>query len=141
MTDALMSAPLPVPDPDSASYWDALAEGKLKICRCVDTGTWIHPPLERSRITGGPVRFDEVSGYGTIFSFIVIRQPTVPGHRPPYVTALIELDEQSGLRMSAVVDAQPHTIRIGQRVRARIVEIGDSGVYAPEFVPIGTDEE
>ncbi|MCK0516689.1 OB-fold domain-containing protein [Williamsia sp. DF01-3] len=140
MTDSLMLAPLPVPDPDSAPYWNALAEGKLKICRCVDTGTWIHPPLERSRITGGPVRFDEVSGFGTIFSYIVIRQVTVPGHQPPYVTAIIELDEQPGLRMTGVVVAEPQALRIGQRVKARIVDIGESGVKAPEFVLVDTDE-
>lgn len=139
MTGPLMFAPSPVSDPDSIPYWDALAEGKLKLCRCVETGTWIHPPLERSRATGGPVRFEEVSGYGTIFSFIVIRQPTVPGHQPPYVAAIIELDEQPGLRMSAVVDAEPQTVRIGQRVKARIVEIGVSGFFAPEFVPIDAD--
>nr|MDT0525938.1 zinc ribbon domain-containing protein [Streptomyces sp. DSM 41633] len=70
-------------------YWDGLKNGKLMLCRCDDTGKWIHPPLERSRYTGGPVHFDEVSGDGTVFSYVVVRQPLVPGRTPPYIVGLI----------------------------------------------------
>ena len=89
------------------------------LCRCDDTGKWIHPPLERSRFTGGPVHFEEVSGEGTVFSYIVVRQALVPGRMPPYVVALIELDEQPGLRINAVIDCDPADVRIGQRVELR----------------------
>jgi uncharacterized OB-fold protein len=113
------AAPIPVPDPDSAGYWDALREGTLKLCRCVETGTWIHPPQERSP-TGGTVTFEPVSGRGTIFSFIVVRQQTVPGHQTPYVVGVVELDEQVGLRLTGIVDAEPDEVRVGARVRARL---------------------
>ncbi|EKF21146.1 hypothetical protein C731_4849 [Mycolicibacterium hassiacum DSM 44199] len=102
------------------------------LCRCDDTGRWIHPPLERSRFTGGPVHFEEVSGNGSIFSFIVVRQALVPGRTPPYVIGLVELDEQPGLRINAVIDADPAAVRIGARVRLRIAELG--GFRIPEFV-------
>ena len=132
-THPLLMPPIPVPDPDSAPYWEALKNGKLMLCRCDDTGKWIHPPLERSRYTGGPVHFEEVSGRGTVYSFIVIRQALVPGRVPPYVVGLIELDEQPGLRINAVIDADPADVRIGQPVQARIVDLGDSGYRIPEF--------
>lgn len=134
MTDSGLLPPIPIPDPDTAPYWDALKDGKLMLCRCDDTGKWIHPPLERSRYTGGPVHFEEVSGKGTIFSYIVIRQALVPGRIPPYVVGLIELAEQPGLRMSAFIDVDPADVRIGQQVELRIVDLGESGYRIPEFV-------
>jgi uncharacterized OB-fold protein len=130
----VLAPPVPVPDFDTFPFWEGTKEGKLKLCRCVDTGEWIHPPLERSRRTGGPVRFEEISGRGTIFSFVVVRQQTVPGHEAPYVVALVELAEQRGLRMSGIVDAAPEDVAVGLPVQARITEVGDSGFHAPEFV-------
>lgn len=134
MTNPLLLPPVPLPDPDTAPYWDALKEGRFMMARCVDTGQWFHPPLERSPYTGGEIRFEEVAGTGTVYSYIVIRQQTVPGHTPPYVTAVIELDEQPGLRLTGVVDAEADQVRVGSRVKARIVEIGESGFKAPAFV-------
>jgi uncharacterized OB-fold protein len=104
------------------------------LCRCDDTGKWIHPPLERSRFTGGPVHFEQVSGEGTIFSYIIVRQSLVPGRIPPYVIGIVELAEQPGLRINAIIAADPGDVRIGQPVRMRIVDLGDSGFRVPEFV-------
>jgi uncharacterized OB-fold protein len=126
-------SPVPIPDVDTLPFWKATGEGKLMLCRCVDTGEWIHPPQERSRRTGGPVRFEEVSGLGTIFSFIVVRHQSVPGHAVPYVVGLVELDEQAGLRLTGIIAAPPEDVTIGLPVRARIVGLGDSGFHAPEF--------
>lgn len=126
--------PIPVPDPDTAPFWDGLRQGTLMMCRCDDTGAWIHPPLERSPHTGGPVHFEEVSGRGTIFSYIVVHQALVPGRTPPYVIAIVELDEQPGLRINAVIDVDPAAVRIGQAVVLRVVDLGDSGYRIPEFV-------
>jgi uncharacterized protein len=127
-------APIPVSDPDSAPFWEGLQRGKLMLCRCDDTGKWIHPPLERSRFTGGPVHFEEVSGKGTIFSYIVVRQSLVPGRNPPYVIGLVELAEQPGLRISAIIAADATEVRIGQQVTMRIVDLDETGYRIPEFV-------
>ncbi len=127
--------PVPVPNPDTQGYWDALAEGTLKLCRCDDTGQWMHPPLERSRYTGGQVHFEEVSGNGTIYSYIVVRQALVPGRQPPYVIALVDIAEQPGVRLSAYIDADPADVFIGQPVKARIVPLADTGFNVPIFEP------
>jgi uncharacterized OB-fold protein len=134
VTNLALLQPIPVPDPDSEPFWEGLKNGKLMLCRCDDTGRWIHPPLERSRYTGGPVHFEEVSGDGMIFSYIVARQALVPGRMPPYVIGIIELAEQPGLRLNAIIAADPVEVWIGQAVRMRIVDLGDSGYRVPEFV-------
>ncbi|BCO34358.1 hypothetical protein BMW24_017170 [Mycobacterium heckeshornense] len=136
MTNSPLVPPVPVPDPDTAPFWEGLKEGKLMLCRCDDTGKWIHPPLERSRFTGGPVHFEQVSGEGTIFSYIVVRQPLVPGRIPPYVIGIVELAEQPGLRINAIIAADPAEVRIGQPVRMRVVDLGDTGFRVPEFIVV-----
>jgi uncharacterized protein len=135
VTNPALLSPVPAPDPESAPFWEGLKNGKLMLCRCEDTGKWIHPPLERSRYTGGPVHFEQASGEGTIFSYIVVRQPLVPGRVPPYVIGIVELAEQPGLRINAIIAADPADIRIGEPVRIRIVDLADSGYRIPEFVP------
>jgi uncharacterized protein len=135
VTNPALLPPVPAPDPESAPFWEGLKNGKLMLCRCEDTGKWIHPPLERSRYTGGPVHFEQASGEGTIFSYVVVRQPLVPGRVPPYVIGIVELAEQPGLRINAIIAADPADIRIGEPVRIRIVDLADSGYRIPEFVP------
>lgn len=80
------------------------------------------------------MHFAEVSGEGTIFSYIVVRQALVPGRVPPYVVGLIELTEQAGLRINAVIDAEPAEVRIGQPVQLRVVDLGEGGYRITEFV-------
>jgi hypothetical protein len=132
VTDQTMTPPVPVPDPDTAGYWRATAEGKLMLCRDVETGEWIHPPLERSR-TGNATTFEEVSGRGTIYSFIVVRQQLVPVREVPYVVGVIELDEQPGLRLTGVILADPVDVVAGLPVQARIAPFGSGEFQAPEF--------
>jgi len=124
-----------VPDPDTAPFWEATANGTLMLCRCVDTGEWIHPPVERSRRTGGPVRFEPVSGRGTVFSYVVVRQQLVPGHEVPYVVAVVELEEQAGLRMTGILVADPGEVRIGMPVQAQLSDAGGTSPRAVQFVP------
>ena len=54
---------------------------------------------------------------------------------PAYVVGLIELAEQQGMQLNAVVDVHPAAVRIGQAVELRIVDLGDSGYRITEFVP------
>jgi uncharacterized OB-fold protein len=130
-----VTGPVPLRDADSAGFWDAARAGALALARCSDCRTWQHPPLERCRRCGGSIGFEPVSGDATVFSFIVVRHPAVPGHEVPYAVGLVELPEQPGLRMTAVIDADPDAVTIGMPVRARMVRVGASDEYAPEFVP------
>ena len=122
-----------IPLETSAAGWDALRNDRPAISRCDDCRTWQHPPQERCRHCGGPASFEDVSGRGTIFSFIVVRQQMVPGHDVPYVVGLVELEEQRGLRLSARVAATPEDVTIGAPVRVRFADIGNSGFRAPEL--------
>lgn len=131
--------PQPSPDVDSAPFWEATAEGRLALCRCVDCGLWLQPPLERCRRCAGATRFEDVAGTGTVYSFIVQRQPSVVGYidAVPYVVALVELDDQPDLRLAArIVAVEPEHMSVGMRVVAEIVPLPGGDYNVPVFKPV-----
>ncbi len=134
--------PQPAVDPDTAGFWAATARGELALCRCQVCRTWLQPPMERCRVCGGPTAYEQVTGDGTIYSFIVVNRPSTSGYaeQVPYAVALVELDEQPGLRLSArLVGVDPHgpEVAIGTRVRAEIVGVPGGPFHVPVFRPRG----
>jgi uncharacterized OB-fold protein len=74
-----------------------------------------------------------VSGRGTIYSFAVAHRAFHPAWQAyvPYVIATIELDE--GVRMVCdLLDVDPASVRIGQRVEAFFAELPGQG-FMPRF--------
>ncbi len=133
MTDARLLPPIPVPDPESAGYWESLSTGVFALSRCTECHRWMQVPQEHCRWCGATTSFEEVSGRGTVFSFIVVRHQSIPSLTPPYVVGMIEFDEQPGLRLTGIIEADPDAVAIGQKVQAIIRPIGESGFSAPSF--------
>jgi len=139
VADGLSLPPQPLPDADSAPFWEATAAGRLAMCRCQECHLWLQPPLERCRRCAGPTAFEDVAGTGTLYSFIVQHQPSVPGYldQVPYVVGLVELDEQPGLRLPGrVVGIQPQDVRCDMRVRAELVPLPGGSFTVPVFRPV-----
>jgi uncharacterized OB-fold protein len=136
---ASLPPPQPQPDFDTAPFWQATAEGALTICRCQACGYWLQPPLERCRKCDGETAFEPVSGLGTIYTFIIQRQPAVVGFfdQLPYAVALIELDEQTDLRLPGrVVGIDPDAVAIGLRVEAHIEDVPGGDFKVPVWAPL-----
>jgi len=136
MTDYTEWPPQPVPDSDSQAYWRATAVGRIELCRCVACGVWHHPPLEHCRSCAAPTRFEAIAAGGAIRSFIVARHLVVPGYRSNqfYVIALVELDEQPGLRLvGQLVGTEPEAVEIGQRVVALTTALPPGDFHVVEF--------
>ena len=131
-----LAPPIPVPDQDSADWWDSLRDGVFAIDYCDRCQRFQHPPFESCRLCGGPLALKAVLGSATLYSFIIQRRAMLPGFEVPYVLGLIELDDQAGLRVSGKVCCEPEAAKIGMRLRARIEEIGQSGYFAPVFDPV-----
>lgn len=129
-----MSTPLlPEPDADTAFFWEGCARRELLILRCRACRTWIHYPKPACRSCGGTdLAPERVSGHGAVYSYTVTHQD-VPGYTAPFVVALIELDEQAGLRMvSNVVDLEPDDVRIGMPVEVTFRPVAED-VWLPVF--------
>jgi len=106
--------------PHPEAHWRAaLAEGRLLLQRARASGTAFFPPRIMEPGTGDEeVEWIEASGMGTVYAVTVVH-PRPPAE--PYDVALIDLDERVRL-MSRVDGIAAEAVRIGQRVRARIVE-------------------
>jgi len=138
--DALHTPPQPVPDPDSAGFWEATSGGQLSMCRCRDCGLWMQPPLERCRSCGAATSYEPVSGAGELYTFIVQHRPVTVGYTDnvPYVVGVVELDEQRGLRLPGrIVDIAPADVKVGMRVQARLEQLPGGDFVVPVFAPSG----
>lgn len=138
----LDTPPAPRPDAETAPYWEATAEGRMVLGRCRECRRWLHPPREACPTCAGPVGFEAVSGRGTVFSFITVHQPTVPGYlrELPYSAALVEIDEQPGVRLPARLagGAGAH-VQIGDRVTLELAELAGSDYRVPVARPVADD--
>ncbi len=137
---APQSPPQPAPDVDSEGFWEATAEGRLAICRCTECGLWLQPPLERCRRCEGATTFEAVAGTGTVYSFIVQRQPSVVGYQDeiPYVVALVDLDDAPGVRLPArLVGIEPEAAAVGMKVAVEFDDLPGGDYRIPVFRPAG----
>jgi uncharacterized OB-fold protein len=126
---------LPRLTPTNEFFWTSGADGQLRFLRCKNDGYFVHPPapicphcLQKS------LEPTAVSGRATVATFTINIQPWIPGFDPPYVIAIVEIEEQAGLRlMTNIVDCAPEDVSIGMPVQVRFEQYDD--VWLPLFAP------
>ena len=105
------------------TYFDFLDSGRFMIQRSAATGRHVfYPRIAEPRTGSQDLQWVEPSGLGTVYSSVTVRR------RPPqsdFNVAIIQLDEGPRL-MSRVEGLASDDVRIGLRVRARIVK-GEQG--------------
>ena len=138
----LGAIPLPAPSPSEVTqfFWDAAREHKLMIQRCDACERYIHWPRLRCPLCQSDrLSPTQVSGKGSIYSFCVVHHAFHPAFTVPYSLAIIELDEQRGLRMvTNIVDCPHEALSVGMPVE---VTFEDREGYAlPQFRPASAAE-
>ena len=126
---------LPRLDDSNRHYWTGGEHGELRILRCDDCRTWIHPPSPICpSCRGRSLTPEATSGVGELHTFTVNHQPWYPGLEPPYTIGVVALPEQDGLRITAgIVGIDPAAVRIGLAVRVVFEQYDD--VWLPFFEP------
>ena len=116
-------------------FWTGGAEGELRLLRCRACRSWVHPPAPVCpECLSREVAPEAVSGRARVATFTLNHQPWVPAPDHPYAIAIVELDEQPGLRlMTNIVNCPPEEVRIGMPVR--VVFERHEDVYVPLFEP------
>jgi uncharacterized OB-fold protein len=111
-------------------FFSFLAQGRFMIQRSRETGRCFFYPRVAEPGTGCmDLEWVEAGGEGTVYSTTVIRQ------KPPavnYNVALIDLAEGPRL-MSRVEGVAPEAVRIGMRVRAKIIRENDQPLLVFEL--------
>ncbi len=125
-----MSAENTLLQPDK-QYQEFLAQGRFMIQRNRQTGKAFFYPRVAEPGTGcTDLEWFAPSGLGTVYALTVISQ------RPPalpYSVVLVDLDE--GARMMSRVDGiAPDQIRIGQRVKAKVIQENEQPLVVFEVV-------
>ncbi|MEX2293916.1 MAG: OB-fold domain-containing protein [Acidimicrobiales bacterium] len=132
--------PLPQVTPFNEWFWTSGEDGRLRIQRCDDCETFVHPPVPvcpacRSRSwTPTPV-----TGRATVVGFTLNQHPWLPGFDPPYVIANVALAEDPAVHLTTnVVGGAPENVHIGQVVDVCFEQHED--VWLPLFTPTGEDD-
>jgi len=129
--------PVPVPDVDSAPFWNGCREHRLLIERCAECGVPRFPPSGMCpHCRSNKVEWLKACGRGKVFSWIVVNHP-VPKDiyrlDVPYVVALVELEE--GVRMPTnIVGCDPGAIRADMPVEVAFEDVS-AELTLPKFRP------
>ncbi|WP_067826675.1 OB-fold domain-containing protein [Actinomadura kijaniata] len=129
----------PAVGPDTRFFWDGVDAGELRVQKCGACGALRHPPgpmcpkchaTERGYVVAG--------GRGTVHSYVVHHHPPVPGRTPPFVVAVVELEE--GVRIVGnVIGCPPEDVRVGMPVRLTFERMDDE-LTLPQWTPADTPE-
>jgi uncharacterized OB-fold protein len=138
MTDHPPTRLLPQPTADSAAFWTGGEREELLIYRCRDCGQRFHPPLPACHhCRGRDVGPEPVSGRASVAAFSVNHHPWLPGFDPPYVVAIVEIEEDPSVRLTTqIIGCPPDDVHVGQAVEVEFEHRED--VWIPLFRPVAT---
>ena len=127
MTTTQRTIPAPQPSPETKTFWDGAAAGKLLFKRCRTCGEpHYYPRALCPFCLSDATEWQEAAGTGTLYSYSVMRRAEVP-----YVIAYVTLDEGVTM-MTNLVDCDVDALRIGQRVKVKFTPT-DGGPPVPTF--------
>jgi len=119
--------------PGSRPFWTSGGSGKLRLWREQRSGRWLHPFAPLPTDTSGLVE-EATSGKATLYTYTVDEHQYHPEVKPPYIIALVELYEQSDLRLPTnIINCSIADLAIGMPMKVTFDQRGD--VYYPLFEP------
>ncbi len=131
---------IPQPDEVSSPYWEAARRHELKIQRCGSCSAYQHPPASNCRCCqSADMRWTQLSGRGTVYTFVIDHRLMVPGFDAPYVVAQIRPEETDDdvVRITAnIKECDLHDVHIGMAVEVFFEDVTED-VTLPQFRPAG----
>lgn len=136
MPETAVPKPLPLPDEDSAPFWEGAAAGRLMLMRCSNCGAVRLPARKHcDNCLSDESSWVQASGRGTVRTFGVMHQRYHPGfdNDLPYNVTIVELEE--GPRITTnIVGVANAQIAVGMAVMVDWERHED--VTLPKFRPI-----
>lgn len=129
-----MQIPLPRPTVVSRPFWDGAKRGALMVQKCRDCGHLVHiPHVACTRCLSENLDWIQSSGRGTVYSYSVVWRPQTPAFKPPYVVAIIELEEGWHM-LSNVIDCAVEDVHVNLPVEVVFQKESDE-ITLPRFRP------
>jgi uncharacterized protein len=126
---------LPQATPETEHFWAGAREGELRLQHCAACDHNYFPPQAFCpRCHSDAVSVFMASGKGTLYGFNISHLPA-PGLQPPYVIAVVELEEGPRMMSNLVdCDATPETVRLDMPLEVTFQKQNDE-ISLPLFRP------
>jgi uncharacterized OB-fold protein len=127
MTMAARKINPPPVNPETKPFWDAAAEGRLLVKKCLECGEVHYYPRSICPFChGGRTEWLPASGRGTIYSYSVMRRAP-----EPYAIAYVALEEGPKM-LTNIVDCAFDDMAVGKAVRL-VWQPSEGGPPVPMF--------
>jgi uncharacterized OB-fold protein len=130
--------PIPYPTPDTQPFWDACKRHELSLpyCKACDA-FFFYPRRFCPSCFGWDIEWRTCSGRGSVYTFAIQYRPQMPGFSPPYITAIVQLEEGPRLMTNLVdIEPSPETVRCDMPVEVAWEDVNDE-ITLPLFRPRG----
>ncbi len=139
MNMPVLDLPLPKPNLTTQPFWSAAHAHRLIIQRCDQCASLRFYPSAGCHHCASPnFTWVDVSGRGRVYSWIVVRRTVDIAwqKRVPFVSAIIELEEQSGVLMPGLLtDIAPEKVLADLEVEVWF-ELVSQEISIPRWRPV-----
>jgi uncharacterized OB-fold protein len=129
--------PVPVVTPETTHFWAGTRRGELLLQECTPCAATYFPPRPFCpTCSSRDVHVVQASGRATLASYIVSHLPA-PGFEPPYVIAIVQLQEGPRMLTNVVDCAQsPEALELDMPLEVTYSQMTDE-ITLPLFRPEG----
>ena len=144
---------LPLPDLDNLpdyeqGFWEGAKAHELRLQQCAHCALFRHLPTPMCpNCHSLEYKWIKTSGRGKVYSYVIAHHPVHEAlkekKQTPYNIALIELEDQKGLRIvSNIINTPPEGISIDMSVEVTFMPCNDDrNIILPVFVPLDNTKE
>ena len=129
--------PIPQPSPETKRYWDGCKRHELWLPYCTQCQQlFFYPRPFCPRCFSWEIEWRQASGRGTLYTYSIQYRAQAPGFQPPYVTAIVQLDEGPRMLTNLVgIEPDPEKIRCDMPVEVVFEDLTDE-ISLPMFRPV-----
>ena len=130
--------PIPRPSVDTQRFWDGCKQHELWLPYCLTCQEFFfYPRPFCPRCFGWELEWRQASGKGTLYTYAIQYRPQGPGFQPPYVTAIVQLEEGVRLMCNLVeIEPDPEQIRCDMPVEVVFEDVSET-ISLPQWRPAG----
>ena len=129
--------PIPQPSPETQRYWEGCKRHELWLPYCSQCQQFFfYPRPFCPRCFSWEIDWRLASGRGTLYTYSIQYRAQAPGFLPPYVTAIVQLEEGPRMLTNLVgIEPDPEQIRCDMPVEVVFEDLTDE-ISLPMFRPV-----